>query len=314
MIIKKIVTVALVSSIALMGIMLIIGLAVPKSVLDKLSREKTDTNTVIAVDANGKPIQGATVKINANGEATVVNASGQQVAGATAAAAPKVANTTQSTTATPNATVSTSPAPSTPSTTTPSTPTTPPSAPTTPPVVTKPAPTIGSFSASPTSIAYNASSTLSWASANATSCSMSPGGAVAASGSKATGALTASTTFTLTCSGSGTATKQTTVSVASAPPAAPSCGSPGGACTASQVATHNSAGNCWVIYSGSYYIVTSYVNRHNGGSGAFTSSTCGHDITAYMNGTTNAGTSVSKKNHSSGAYATLNSYKVGAVN
>lgn len=287
MIIKKIVTITLISSIALMVLLLVIGLAVPSSVLDKFSRKKVSTETVIAVNTNGEPIAGATVTIAANGAATVVDANGKQIANATAAA-------------TPAASTAVSPTATTPTTATPK-------------PTSTPAPTISSFSASPASIAYNVASTLAWASANASSCSLSPGGTVATSGSKSTGALTSTTTYTLSCSGNGSASKTVTVTVAAAP-VAPSCGSPGGVCSSAQVATHNSAGNCWVIYGGSYYIITNYVNKHNGGSGAFTSSTCGHDNTAYMDGTTNAGTSVSKHRHSNSAYNTLNSYKVGAVN
>lgn len=307
MIIKKIVTVTLFSSIILMGLLLIMGLFVPASILNKLNRSKKASDTIIAVDANGKPIEGATVQVAPNGATAIVDENGKQVAGATVTATTAPVPTTNTVSATP-----TTPPPST--TTVASTPAPSPPPSTTTPTA-KPAPSISSFSASPASIAYNASSTLTWASANATSCSLSPGGGVATSGTTSTGALIATKTYTLSCSGNGSASKQTTVTVAAAPPpAAPDCGSPGGACTVAQVATHNSASNCWVIYSGSYYVITSYVNNHNGGSGAFTSSTCGHDITAYMNGSSNTGTSVGKHRHSNGAYNTLNSYKVGAVN
>ncbi len=95
------------------------------------------------------------------------------------------------------------------------------------------------------------------------------------------------------------------------PPPAPSCGQSGGACSSSQVASHASQTDCWVIYGGYYYIVTSYVNGHPGGKSVFNSATCGHDITSYMNGS--ASTSGQSHNHKSGAYNTLNSYKVGAV-
>ncbi len=172
-----------------------------------------------------------------------------------------------------------------------------------------PAPQISSFGASPASIGYNTSSTLSWASSNATSCSISPSiGTVAASGSRTTGNLTSGVTYTLTCTGTGSATRQAQVSVG-APPAG--CGQSGGACTTAQVATHNSASNCWVIYNNSYYIVTSYVSQHNGGSSVFNSATCGHDITGYLNGS--ASTAGKQHTHSSSSYTILNSYKVGPV-
>lgn len=170
---------------------------------------------------------------------------------------------------------------------------------------TAPAATISSFSASPSSISYNSASTLSWASANATSCSISTLGAVATSGTKSTGNLTSSKTYTLTC---GTATKNVTVSVGSAPI---SCGQPNGVCTSAQVATHASQGDCWMIYNGYYYIVTSYVNNHPGGRGVFNTSSCGRDISNYMNGS--ASTGGKQHDHSNGAYSVLNSYRIGPV-
>lgn len=162
---------------------------------------------------------------------------------------------------------------------------------------------ISSFAASPASVSYNSASTLTWASANAASCSISGLGAVGASGSKSTGNLTSSTTYTLTC---GTASKQASVTVGSAPP---SCGQSGGSCTAAQVAGHASQSDCWVIYNGYYYIVTSYIPNHPGGRSVFSSTTCGHDITSYLNGSAGS----SRHNHSSGAYSTLNSYRIGQV-
>ena len=298
MIIKRIVTISLFSALGIMFVLLLVGLFVPTKTLEKFSRASSDEQTVVAVDKDGKTIEGATIKVQADGTTVVVDASGQAIAGASAAA--------QAT-----STVAAAPAATTPAaggSTTPSSGGT-----TTPPATggsSTPAPVISSFTASPTSIAYNASSTLSWTSSNATSCTISNLGAVAASGSKSTGALTATTTYTITCTGSVTASKTATVTVGAAPVA---CGSPGGVCTAAQVATHNSKTNCWVIYGGNYHIVTSYVNQHDGGSGAFTSSTCGRDITAYMNGSSNAGTTVGKNAHKQSSYTLLNSFKVGAV-
>lgn len=165
---------------------------------------------------------------------------------------------------------------------------------------------IASFSASPSSVSYNSASTLSWSSSNASSCSVSPSlGSVATSGSKSTGNLTSSTTYTLTC---GTATKTASVSVGAAPV---SCGQSGGSCTSAQVAAHSTQGDCWVTYNGYYYIVTSYVNTHPGGKSVFNSSTCGHDITSYMNG--NASTAGKQHNHNGSGYSALNSYRIGPV-
>ena len=74
------------------------------------------------------------------------------------------------------------------------------------------APTIA-LSASPTSVSSGGSSTLTWSSTNATSCTASGGwsGSHATSGSRSTGTVNASTTYTLTCTGSGGSTSQSAV-------------------------------------------------------------------------------------------------------
>jgi hypothetical protein len=59
------------------------------------------------------------------------------------------------------------------------------------------------ISASPPSVSFNGSSTISWNTTNATSCLSSWGGAVGLSGSFTTGNLTTDQTYTLTCSGPG---------------------------------------------------------------------------------------------------------------
>lgn len=85
-------------------------------------------------------------------------------------------------------------------------------------------------SASPTSIAYNDSSTISWTGSNVNNCTMSggtwgSGTSVSTSGSNSSGALTTSTTYTFSCKyvydQSLTYTDTQTVTVAAAP--APSC-------------------------------------------------------------------------------------------
>jgi hypothetical protein len=76
---------------------------------------------------------------------------------------------------------------------------------TTNPPVSPPAPT-ASLTASPTTIASGGTSTLTWSSTNATSCTATGGtfaGAKATSGSQSTGALTADATYSLTCTGTG---------------------------------------------------------------------------------------------------------------
>lgn len=113
-------------------------------------------------------------------------------------------------------------------------------------------------------------------------------------------------------SGSGTSAPPTSAPPTTAPPPPPpGCGSAGGSCTTAQVAAHNSAGNCWIIYNGGYYIVTSYVNVHPGGTAVFNSSTCGQNITGYLNGSQS--TAGKQHAHKPSAYTVLNSYYVGAV-
>lgn len=68
--------------------------------------------------------------------------------------------------------------------------------------------------ASPWSVLSGHSSTLTWSSTNATSCAASGdwSGTLATSGSRSTGALTAATTFTVTCKGAGgTASRTETI-------------------------------------------------------------------------------------------------------
>src|SRR6266436_1279394 len=87
-------------------------------------------------------------------------------------------------------------------------------------VVTSPAPTV-TLSASPTTIANGGASTLSWNSANETACTASGGwrGTMATSGTWSTGALTNTTEYALTCTGSGgSATQSVTVTVSELAP------------------------------------------------------------------------------------------------
>lgn len=72
------------------------------------------------------------------------------------------------------------------------------------------------FTGSPTNVAANGSATLNWSAANATSCSASGAwsGTKAISGSQSTGALTATRTYNLSCTGTGgNASKSVTVFV-----------------------------------------------------------------------------------------------------
>ncbi len=81
-----------------------------------------------------------------------------------------------------------------------------------------------SLAASPASVTSNGSSTLSWSSTNATSCAASGAwsGSKATSGSQSTGVLTASRSYSLTCTGpGGSASASTTVMVSGMPPPPP---------------------------------------------------------------------------------------------
>ncbi len=71
------------------------------------------------------------------------------------------------------------------------------------------APTV-SLSANPTSVAANSTSTLTWSATNATSCTASGGwsGTKATSGSEGTGALSSTSSYTLSCTGAGGTTQQ----------------------------------------------------------------------------------------------------------
>ncbi len=74
-----------------------------------------------------------------------------------------------------------------------------------------------SISASPTSVTSGGSSTVTWSSTNATSCSVTPGGWTGTSGSQSTGALSTNTTYTVSCTGSGgNVSSSATVAVTSA--------------------------------------------------------------------------------------------------
>jgi fibronectin type 3 domain-containing protein len=100
---------------------------------------------------------------------------------------------------------------------------------------------VTNLNANPTSVAYNAASTLTWSSTNnATSCIASGdwSGTKGTSGSISTGNLTSNKTYTLSCTGPGGtgASVSTTVTVGSAPPAAPT----------GFTATASSCGNNWI--------------------------------------------------------------------
>ena len=93
-----------------------------------------------------------------------------------------------------------------------------------------PAPTV-TLSANPASILSGGASTLTWSSTNASSCTASGGwsGSKATSGTQSTGTLGATTSYTLTCTGSGGSVGKTvavTVSVPLPPPTVSLAASP----------------------------------------------------------------------------------------
>ncbi len=111
---------------------------------------------------------------------------------------------------------------------------------------------------------------------------------------------------------SGSATTPTASSpTTSTPVSSVACGKSNGPCTTSQIATHNSASDCWIIYNGYYYNITPYALQHPGGAAVFNSTTCGHDISAYLSGAKSA--AGQRHRHSLDAYDTLPFYRVGPV-
>lgn len=77
--------------------------------------------------------------------------------------------------------------------------------------------------------------------------------------------------------------------------------------TTSQIATHNSLSNCWMIVSGKVYDVTRYITQHPGGASAITN-LCGQDGTSGFQTKGGRGS-----NHSNNAYNLLNNYLIGSV-
>ncbi len=110
-----------------------------------------------------------------------------------------------------------------------------------------PAPTL-TLAASPTSVASGAATQLSWSTTNATSCTASGGwsGTKATSGTQSSGALSANTTFTLTCTGSGGSVSRSAAATIVAAPtltlsASPTSVSSGGSSTLTWSSTNASS-------------------------------------------------------------------------
>lgn len=89
------------------------------------------------------------------------------------------------------------------------------------------------------------------------------------------------------------------------------CGVKGGSCTTAAIAKHNSKTDCWVIYEGNYFDVTSFVTSHEGGSAVFNNSTCGKDIKSFLSGQQSSAGRTNQ--HSASAYSLLEQFLVGKV-
>ena len=135
--------------------------------------------------------------------------------------------------------------------------------------VTTGAPIITNFSASPSSIAYGATSTLSWASSNTSGCYSAAFGWVGPSGSWTTPALSSSTIYNLACYNSAnvwTGTASLTVSVAGPPSVSYFNASPSSVIIGTSTNLYWSSTNtvgclipnvAWVGTSGSYTVTPS---------------------------------------------------------
>lgn len=150
------------------------------------------------------------------------------------------------------------------------------------------APTL-TFSVSPSSISAGGSAVLSWSiSSNATqpvSCTANNGwsGTKATSGSQSV-APASTTSYSLACTNSAGTSGSKTVNVTVSAPV--SACKAGGTCSASDVAAHNTNGNCWVGVTGTgfnkVYVITSSFNSSHlstaGKNAASSIRTCGKVI------------------------------------
>ncbi len=238
---------SLIVTLGFMGLVLLAGIVIPKNTLLKLSGKKTES-------------------VNTTNDGGVATDAGSKDPASTQAQPGTTTDPTAPTTA--------------PGTTTPGT---------TAPTTTGAAGTAPSltFSASPTSITTGASSTLSWSASGTATISCTAGGgwsgAKATSGSQAvTPGATAS--YTLVCTNSAGSSGTKTVSVTVSAPVS-NCKA-GGTCSAAEVATHNTNGNCWVALTGTSYnkvynITSSFNSSHvadNGKNAASSARTCGKVI------------------------------------
>lgn len=150
-----------------------------------------------------------------------------------------------------------------------------------------PPPPTATITAASTNIAYNTSTTLTWTSTNADTCTLN-GSSVPTNGSQPTGNLTTTTTFTLSCTNvSGTATASVTVNVQ--PPPAPTCSPPtqsvNTGANANFTASAGTGTYSWSAPGGS-------PSSGNGGSFSTSYSTAGTKTVTVTSGSQNASCSV----------------------
>ena len=154
-----------------------------------------------------------------------------------------------------------------------------------------PAPTV-SIAANPTSVSSGGSSTLTWSSTNATSCTASGGwsGTKATSGTQSLSNLTSTATYTLTCTGTGgSANQSATVTVTAAgdtqAPSTPT-NLTASAVSSSQInlswsaSTDNVGVTGYRVYRGSTQVGTSATNSYND-TGLSPSTSYSYYVTAY---------------------------------
>ena len=286
---KTYVTLSMVVSMGLLSLILVIGLFGPESLLLKLSKDKSAVDLAsIANQSEGNAVQ-ATSQGSQSADQAAQQTDSQSQSTDSGSTTGDTTTTSSGTTTSSSGTQTGTGGSSTSggsaasgggsasggSTT-----------PTTPAGV---APTL-TFSASPTTITSGSSTTLSW-SINSTAtapvtCTAGSGwsGAQATSGSSSK-SPTSTTSYTLTCTNSVGSSGTKTVSVTVSAPAVV-CNA-GGTCTSSDIAPHNSNGNCWVGVTGTgynkvYVITSSFNSSHQSSAGknaASATRTCGRVIT-----------------------------------
>ncbi len=251
---KKAVSISLIVSSAILALILLIGLLVPASFLNKIGR-KTKPDTQIETIVDGKKV---VETVNpATGEKTVTTTDPTTGQTTVTTTNPTTGQTT--TQAVTNGQTSASQPTNTP--TTGGTSNTGGTSATPAPVVT--------ISVSPSSITSGSSATLGWSATNSpTSCSASNGwsGTKAASGTASVNP-TSSATYTLSCSNSGGSNSKSATLTVNAPAA--TCGQPGGTCHLSDIQGHSSSGDCRSAINSTggglaaYSISSSFLSLHN---------------------------------------------------